>query len=213
MPNKTKIWISRDIRLRLKKTLTAKRFLVRIRLFFNELLLSDVLIVPLVLCDTVDGVVGADIVFRADSLIEWFANPWLAITSFDRITLPVSFSCDRHDTECGRSEFRRFERNVTCCIDPITSLFSLSSVFNGSAELLCAMTSVEVHCEFEPPCCRHVAIESDGPSDESESRATESDSVWTSSGCNETRKMVKSLHITCRVFAGCFAIGTNLRQR
>lgn len=58
-----------------EKILTAKRFLVRIRLFFNELLLSDVFIVPLVLCDTVDGVVGADNVFRADSLIEWFANP------------------------------------------------------------------------------------------------------------------------------------------
>lgn len=94
------------------------------------------------------------------------------------MTLCVSFNCDIHDTECGLSEFRRFERNVTCCcMDPIISFDSLSNVFNGSAELLCPITSVDVHCEFDPPSCRHVAIESDGPSDESESRATESDST------------------------------------
>lgn len=42
--------------------------------------------------------------------------------------------------------------------------------------------SVDVHCELMPPSCRQVATESDGPSDESESRAAESDSemgvIW-----------------------------------
>lgn len=54
---------------------------------------------------------------------------------------------------------------------------SLSTMVNGSAELLCPITSVDVHCEFEPPSCKQVAIESDGLSDESESRAIESDST------------------------------------
>lgn len=47
---------------------------------------------------------GDVMVFNADSLIEWFASPWFAISSVDRVVGLIWVSWDRQDTDHGRSE-------------------------------------------------------------------------------------------------------------
>lgn len=104
-----------------------------------------------------------DNVCRADSLIEKLANPWLFTWFSDLLLFGLLCNCDKHETDQGRSEFRRFCLKIT-----------LTSAVSGSADP--PIISTDVHWEFEP-FCRHVAIESAKPSEVSESRAAESDSV------------------------------------
>lgn len=165
---------------------TPNRFRARIRLRLSEFLLSalfidDVLLTALADADAEDDdtVIGVDNVCNADSLIEWLASPWLLIWSSERLEVSTCVNCDKQDTDQGRSEFRRFVRMVTFggwLLHEATPTPppSVSLALNGSAEP--PITSVEVHCEIVPSC-KHVATESDGTSEVSESRAAESDSI------------------------------------
>lgn len=95
-------------------------------------------------------------------------------------------SCDKHETDQGRSELRRFVRIVTlggppvlCVAPPLSPAPPASAVGSVSIDvpLPPAMTSVEVNWDMVAPSCRQVAIESDGTSEVSESRLAESDSI------------------------------------
>lgn len=97
-------------------------------------------------------------------------------------------SCDRHDTDQGRSELRRFVRIVTlggppdvlCKAPPLSPAAAAAVSVVGSVSidvpLPPAITSVDVNWDMVAPSWRQVAIESDGTSEVSESRLTESDS-------------------------------------
>lgn len=94
----------------------------------------------------------------------------------------VWVSCDKHDTDQGRSELRRFVRMVTLggppvlCEAPPLSPAPASAVGSVSNEVPPAMTSVDVNWDMFAPSGKQVAIESDGTSEVSESRVAESDS-------------------------------------
>lgn len=89
---------------------------------------------------------------------------------------PRWVNCDRHDTDHGRSELRRFVRGMTLG-DGQTNVLSRSDAHfwdRRSTEPL--IISVDVHWELLPPPGKQVATESARPSEQSESRAAESDS-------------------------------------
>lgn len=159
-------------------------FFKRIRRRLSELRLSELRIEPLWLLALVFNLCNAD------SLIEWLARPWLAICSVERVVALRCVNCDRHDTDQGRSELRRFVRGITFG-DGHANVLSRSEAApfcdSKSAEPL--IISVDVHWDVLPPPGRQVATESARPSEQSESRAAESDSAI--DGNVENEKLAK----------------------